>query len=1295
MIFRLQIRIIVLLLLISANVVQARNQWIGLEDQPSNKPSVIIHNNELSAIELEFNLPGYYQSEIDIEGVPHLLISAPEMTPILKAGAPDLPKYYRSVIIPDDAHMRLTVEVIAFQDIPLENLVPSKGNLSRTINPASVQFQFGEEYQNDAFYPEQIATLSDPYVMRDLRGAVVQIHPFRYNPISGILRVYTHLRLNLEADGPAQKGIKSRSTTSVHRGFLPVYKNHFINFDPFSIFYDLPVEIGNMLIITADGFYDAVLPLVDWKQTRGLSTEIIAVSEIGNNASAILNAVQARYSSLEGLTFLLIVGDGPDVVPAISSGAASDPSYALLDGGNGDQYPDIFVGRLSASTVSQVETQVAKIIDYEANPDPFGDWYQKAMGLASAEGAGIGDDGEADIEHMDNIRTDLLGYGYDPVDQIYDPSASVSMVSSGVNEGRGLINYVGHGSTNAWSTTGFSSSNVASLNNTGKLPVIVSVACVNGNFQSTTCFAEAWLRAGTAGDQRGAVAMYASTINQSWAPPMCAQDEFVDLLAADAHMTIGALMFSGSAQMIDEYGTGGFEMYATWHIFGDPSMPMRTRIPETVSGVTTPDVLILGSSQIEVSAGEINNAVVSLSKHGELLATAPLSAFGTTTLTFEPLTEVDTCMLIITGQNLIPWQAELLIISPAGPWLVVEGFEISDGVDGNGNGILDFGESVEMDIQIHNVGADVCETVNCLISLEDEYVTLGEDFINSGPLAADEVFAQGPFELIISDAAPDGHGVVVSILMDNGVDFWDSEIVLTLNAPSIILDYVTVLDAGNGRLDIGESADLELCLNNLGGSGLTSANISLSSGNPFVASLGPVTTLDGFAAGSLDFCSFSIDLEYATPPGQEIEFEWSLEGDLGYTAGGTFTLVAGLVVEDFESADFDAFDWLFAGHQNWVIDNSEFYEGQYSARSGNINNSQNSEMSLFIDVDDDAILRFNYMVSSEAGSDGLQFLIDGAEMANWQGEIPWNEANYILSGGAHELTWKYSKNFSGSSGSDCAWIDFIVLPLSEVPGSIIGDVTADAQINVQDIIRLVNIILGQGAVAQEYELFCADVNGDGEIDIGDLVLLVDIIMGDHLGRFTMVETLEARLSDNMLFLASDARILAIDLSYQGLLAADLDGYHLVQISSEGVTRVVIYALDAAKAAAQLRLGQVNSDFKILKLQVAFAGGQVLTVDVGRLGLPEQFLVYPNFPNPFNPRTTISYDLPRAGVVSVQIFDIQGREIETLQNAPQAAGHYELSWDGAASDGRNIESGLYFCRIISGDNTVVLKLMLMK
>ena len=72
------------------------------------------------------------------------------------------------------------------------------------------------------------------------------------------------------------------------------------------------------------------------------------------------------------------------------------------------------------------------------------------------------------------------------------------------------------------------------------------MACVNGYFNGITCFAEAWLRATNGGEPTGAVGIYASSVNQSWDPPMQMQDEFADLYTTEQYHCYGTLCFAGS-----------------------------------------------------------------------------------------------------------------------------------------------------------------------------------------------------------------------------------------------------------------------------------------------------------------------------------------------------------------------------------------------------------------------------------------------------------------------------------------------------------------------------------------------------------------------------------------------------------------------------------------------------------------------------------------------------------------------------------------------------------------------------
>lgn len=89
-------------------------------------------------------------------------------------------------------------------------------------------------------------------------------------------------------------------------------------------------------------------------------------------------------------------------------------------------------------------------------------------------------------------------------------------------------------------------------------------------------------------------------------------------------------------------------------------------------------------------------------------------------------------------------------------------------------------------------------------------------------------------------------------------------------------------------------------------------------------------------------------------------------------------------------------------------------------------------------------------------------------------------------------------------------------------------------------------------------------------------------------------------------------------------------------------------------------------------------------------IPHYSKLSQNYPNPFNPTTTIQYDLPRSLEVSIDIFDILGRRIETLVNAKQQVGHHTAIWDG-----KNNSSGIYFYKIKAGDFTATRKMLLLR
>ncbi len=94
-------------------------------------------------------------------------------------------------------------------------------------------------------------------------------------------------------------------------------------------------------------------------------------------------------------------------------------------------------------------------------------------------------------------------------------------------------------------------------------------------------------------------------------------------------------------------------------------------------------------------------------------------------------------------------------------------------------------------------------------------------------------------------------------------------------------------------------------------------------------------------------------------------------------------------------------------------------------------------------------------------------------------------------------------------------------------------------------------------------------------------------------------------------------------------------------------------------------------------------------------VPQSYTLDQNFPNPFNPTTTIRFTLPKEGNVRIDIFDITGRLVTTLVNSNKAVGTYSVTWDGRNSNGQAVGSGIYLYRIHSNDFSAVKKMVMLK
>lgn len=1014
------------------------DEWVKINSDIPAPAKITLQSSSIDNSVIHFSLDGFIKKKVITERGEAFVLGLPKATPIMEKGTPDLPKLTASVIIPDLAGMQLKVVSSKVMEFKNMEIAPSKGNLYRDVDPAKVPFEYGPEYNINADFPAGISYLRDPYIIRDHRGQTVVVQPFTYNPVTKTLKVYYEMTVEVSKTEETGENPLTRQNApeKIDQQFEKIYHRHFLNYAASASRYDPLSEYGNMLIICYDAFIPAMQPYLDWRFKAGRPTELVDVASIGN--SAAIKSYIANYYNNNGLTFVLLVGDASQVPSSYSNGD-SDNDYSYIVGN--DHYPDLFIGRFSAENISHVETQVDRTLAYEQDPYTDIDWFTKGIGIASSEGPG--DDGEYDYQHIRNLQDDLLAYTYTYCHELFDGSQggndasgnpTPAMVAEAVNDGATIINYTGHGSTTSWSSSGFSNGDVNNLTNNEMLPFIWSVACVNGNFVGNTCFAEAWMRAENNGEPAGAIATMMSTINQSWNPPMCGQDEMVDILVEsypdNINRTFGAISMHGCMQMNDEYGSGGDDMTDTWVCFGDPSLVVRTAVPQDIT-VSYQPTIFLGQNSLTVTS-DAEEGLVSLTMDGQVLATAFIEG-GSATLQFESLSNIGFIDIVITCYNFIPHINQIQIVPANIPYLMYESHSVNDSLNNNNN-LIEPDETIFFTVNLNNIGGVQAENVEVELIMNDIYASFVDSLETYGNFAPGQtVGIPDAFCFTVSADAPDQHKIDFDIKATDSEDStWISSFHATINAPVLNIGQMIINDAdygnGNGRLDPGETAEIQVYNSNTGHSLALNSIASISTDCQYIDLQNSVDTLGSIGFFSPEIAKFDVVVDPDAPDGAAIAvFNYELVSGM-YMETETFSRKIGLLFDDFETGDFTKFYWQMDGDAPWITSMDYPYEGFFSAKSGTIDNSEESELSIHVEVMIEDSISFIRKVSSENG-DKLKFYINNSLKAEWSGTTEgWTREVFHVGTGWKTFKWVYKKNGGNSQGADCAWLDYVIFP---------------------------------------------------------------------------------------------------------------------------------------------------------------------------------------------------------------------------------------------------------------------------
>ena len=278
-----------------------------------------------------------------------------------------------------------------------------------------------------------------------------------------------------------------------------------------------------------------------------------------------------------------------------------------------------------------------------------------------------------------------------------------------------------------------------------------------------------------------------------------------------------------------------------------------------------------------------------------------------------------------------------------------------------------------------------------------------------------------------------------------------------------------------------------------------------------------------------------------------------------------------------------------------------------------------------------------------------------------------------------------------------------------------GDINCDGQIDIYDVVRCINIILGIGEPPSDYELWAADVvpppDGDGEVNILDVIGIVKLILHQQIGVggppvVASVEvgtpifnsgsraTVPVRLSTNGdiggVQLMFDYDPAAVDITGVKLNPV-YDGFKVTYNAKDGELKVLIYS----EAGDHLPAGEhelleisVNTSSHLCDPPLILKHAVVGTKDAQRVAttITQHSLMLVVTPNPIVYRATIEC-YTRDGLPEITIYDMIGRVVATLNPIEREAYHYVAIWD--IDD--NVRSGQYFVRVSTHGGQLIKKL----
>ena len=976
-------------------------------------------------------------------------------------GEPALPAITRLLQLPEKGSYRVEVIQSSYKDYVLSSLgissplYPYQPSVPKT---GKVPFYYKKDaYQKKSFIFNKVSEIQYIGKMRSFALGKLFIYPFDYLPSKNILRIFHSLQIKVVFDQAIDHSMKEPLFDWVN--------NLLINPSSCSIKDELTRSPIKMVIV-ADSMFKATLQaFIQWKRKEGYKVieAYRGTPNVGSSATSIKAYLKSLYDSATAQdpapSYVLLVGDVAQMPPftGTTGSHVTDLYYVEY---TGDILPDAYVGRFSAQDTTQLKNILNKTLEYEQYLFPTDTWLDTVVLIAGNDDTYGPIHGNGQINYAHNVYFNS-SQGLYPYVHLYPQTVSDTTIRAEIGKGCSFANYTAHGSPSGWASPSFSVSDIPSMNNAHKYPVMIGNACLTNKFDENECFGEALIRAAN----KGAVAYiggsnttywdedyywsvgYRSTITanptyDSTALGMYDRLWHFSLPYSEWFMSVSQMILAGNLAVLQ--GSNMINYYSEiYHVMGDPSlMPYIGRPVPLV--VNHQPFYPYGLTQITISTEPY--AYIGCTQNGQFLAAGFADANGNLTLTFETTPDSGYVDIVGTKQFRKPYIGQFYIGNPNGPYVYfkqVQSVELS----GHVNNFLEYGEDFGFSMILKNYGQknDTGVFVQCHIA--SPYIQALDSIFSCGIIVSgDSVNIPVAFRYSIQPVIPPLVNVPCTLtIKDTFNNTWNYVTNLTLKAPKLKIMGVQIEDANNHRIDPGETVTLRTFVKNIGNSTIRNIDVVAQNMSSDLTFSSTSSLIDSLLPGQLKSVSYPVTANTQTPLYTLANVLFKAQSS-GYKDSLIFKTWIGVLMEDFETHDFSKFDWAF-NSVPWTITNAVVYEGTCAARSGNITHDQKTQLQITLDVLSGDTLYFYKKVSSEESYDFLVFYLDNQPLNEWSGEIDWSPEKFYIPTGQHTLVWSYEKDYAVSNGMDAAFIDDVIFP----PLHIVTNISASQNESIENI----------------------------------------------------------------------------------------------------------------------------------------------------------------------------------------------------------------------------------------------------